>query len=143
MGSKRKAWESLLEIQAPEGTSYEPRVYPGKITVFSPSEQLALYHYEPDMGWGKLAGGGVEVMSSRAVLLSSLKNSGSRTVVGLPLVSIVFKVNQGFSNFRMGDLETEVETPARGFVAFDIEVFRAVLWGTGCVRNSPATQKSR
>jgi len=40
----------------------------------------------------------------------------------LPLVSMIFNVDQGFSKFEMGDLETEVETPARGFVIFDIEV---------------------
>jgi thioesterase domain-containing protein len=55
-------WDSsLLANQAPEGTSYVPKVYPGKITVFSPSEQLPLYHHEPDMGWSELAGGGLEI----------------------------------------------------------------------------------
>jgi len=57
------SWDSLAlqEIQAPEGTSYVPKVYPGNITVFSPSEQLPLYHNEPDMGWDKFAGGGLDI----------------------------------------------------------------------------------
>jgi aspartate racemase len=57
------SWDSSLDdhIQASEQTSYVPKVYPGCISVFSPSEQFPLCHYEPDMGWGKFAGGGLEI----------------------------------------------------------------------------------
>jgi thioesterase domain-containing protein len=56
------SWGSALaEIEAPEGKSYVPKVYTGRITVFSPSEQLPLCHHEADMGWGKFAGDGLDI----------------------------------------------------------------------------------
>ena len=39
--------------------SYVPQIYPGGITLFLGED--AKYLHDPQMGWGKLAGGGVEV----------------------------------------------------------------------------------
>ena len=38
-----------------------PKVYPGRITVFSPSEQLWSSYHMLDMGWAKFASDGLEV----------------------------------------------------------------------------------
>lgn len=38
---------------------YVPKVYPGKMTVFRPTREYAV-HTGPELGWDKLAGGGLE-----------------------------------------------------------------------------------
>ena len=40
---------------------YEARVYPGKITLFSPSVHPEGVYPDPDMGWERLSGGGLEI----------------------------------------------------------------------------------
>jgi thioesterase domain-containing protein/acyl carrier protein len=40
---------------------YVPSVYPGRITLFRPSQQPAECYHDPEMGWGGLAAEGLEV----------------------------------------------------------------------------------
>jgi len=40
---------------------YMPKVYPGCVTLFRASKRPAGYQTDPDLGWGKLAAGGVEI----------------------------------------------------------------------------------
>ena len=40
---------------------YVPQVYPGRVTLFRASRQPAGYNNARDLGWGELAGGGVEI----------------------------------------------------------------------------------
>jgi thioesterase domain-containing protein/acyl carrier protein len=42
-------------------SDYRPQTYPGAITVFRARSQPFLALHEPDLGWGKIAGGGVTV----------------------------------------------------------------------------------
>jgi amino acid adenylation domain-containing protein len=46
-------------LQALRG--YVPQVYPGRVTLFRASKRLAGYNNDPDLSWGELAAGGVEV----------------------------------------------------------------------------------
>jgi amino acid adenylation domain-containing protein len=41
--------------------AYKPRPYPGKITLFRTSDQGIDYETEPDLGWGTVAQGGVQI----------------------------------------------------------------------------------
>jgi hypothetical protein len=53
-----------LQIQMAHGRAslaYRPRPYPGKITLFRASDQPIEYEAEPDLGWGTVAQGGVEI----------------------------------------------------------------------------------
>jgi thioesterase domain-containing protein len=40
--------------------AYVPRVYLGSVTLFRASKRLAGYNNDPDLGWSKLAAGGLE-----------------------------------------------------------------------------------
>ena len=51
----------ILRTHTEAWRKYEPRVYPGHITLFRASEQPGDGPLEPDLGWGRLASGGVEV----------------------------------------------------------------------------------
>ena len=42
--------------------SYQPKEYPGKISLFRP-EESRLGNVNPEFGWGELAAGGVDVHS--------------------------------------------------------------------------------
>jgi amino acid adenylation domain-containing protein len=55
---------ALQEIQEPGRRPFDPyvpSVYPGRITLFRPSQQPAGCYHEPEMGWGGLAAEGLEV----------------------------------------------------------------------------------
>jgi aspartate racemase len=41
--------------------SYLPQAYPGRVTLFRGTKQLVGYDNDPQLGWGKLAAGGVEI----------------------------------------------------------------------------------
>jgi hypothetical protein len=41
--------------------AYRPQPYPGKITLFRALNQPIDYEAEPDLGWGRIAQGGVEI----------------------------------------------------------------------------------
>ena len=40
---------------------YVPQVYPGRLDLFRPAGPSATHHGDPTWGWGRLAGGGIEV----------------------------------------------------------------------------------
>jgi len=50
---------NLWEINDRAAMSYVPKVYPGRITQFLPIKEYA-HHVGPELGWGKLAAGGLE-----------------------------------------------------------------------------------
>jgi len=71
-GIARKVYQSLgrplppalQEVQATNRRPvdpYVPRVYPGKIVLFRPSQQPEGCYHDPDMGWRGLAAGGLEI----------------------------------------------------------------------------------
>ena len=45
--------------------SYDPPVYPGRLTLFRVRTLSLLRAHDPEMGWGRLAAGGVEVRMIR------------------------------------------------------------------------------
>jgi amino acid adenylation domain-containing protein len=51
----------MLRTHTEAWRRYEPQVYPGQVTVFRTSEQSGDGALEPDLGWGELAAGGVEI----------------------------------------------------------------------------------
>ena len=42
--------------------TYEPKIYPGKVTVLRAIERPTKEYYEPFLGWGDLAAGGVDIV---------------------------------------------------------------------------------
>jgi thioesterase domain-containing protein len=42
-------------------SEYVPRIYPGKITVFSPTKGAESYYHDLHMGWGRFAAEGLEI----------------------------------------------------------------------------------
>ncbi|NLG49316.1 MAG: amino acid adenylation domain-containing protein, partial [Chloroflexi bacterium] len=55
----------LLKSHAQAWRQYEPKVYPGRITVFRTKHQPPECSQEPDLGWGRLAAGGVDIEQVR------------------------------------------------------------------------------
>jgi aspartate racemase len=55
--------QAIIEANQAAVRSYDPQVYPDRITLFAIEEtELEFYEYfNPDLGWGKLAGGGLEI----------------------------------------------------------------------------------
>jgi len=51
----------ILKTHAQAWRRYEPKTYPGRITLFRTDNQPAQVSQEPDLGWGRLAAGGVEI----------------------------------------------------------------------------------
>jgi thioesterase domain-containing protein len=51
----------LLETHWRTLTHYVPRVYPGRITLFRARAQDLFFMQKPDLGWGELALGGVDI----------------------------------------------------------------------------------
>jgi thioesterase domain-containing protein len=56
-----RARSALLKAMSEAVRNYEPRVYPGRITLLRASKLPPGESGDPEMGWGKLAGGGLEV----------------------------------------------------------------------------------
>ncbi|HEY9665321.1 MAG TPA: non-ribosomal peptide synthetase, partial [Coleofasciculaceae cyanobacterium] len=54
-------YKLIKEINMEACRNYEPHIYPGKITLFRSLLRLASYYDDPQMGWGELAAGGVEI----------------------------------------------------------------------------------
>jgi aspartate racemase len=53
---------TAFETTKPRINPYNPLTYPGKITVFAPTESHSIgTRFEPHMGWNRLASGGLEV----------------------------------------------------------------------------------
>jgi thioesterase domain-containing protein len=55
----------LLRTHTEAWRAYEPQPYPGKVTLFRARQQAHTTATEPDMGWGALAQGGVEIHEVR------------------------------------------------------------------------------
>jgi amino acid adenylation domain-containing protein len=55
------ALQEVQDIPRPRHNPYTPSVYPGEIVLFRPSQQPQSYYHLPDMGWGGLAAGGLEI----------------------------------------------------------------------------------
>ncbi len=51
---------NILKAGSQAARRYNPRSYPGKITLFRATELGGGIHHDPEMGWGRLAGGGFE-----------------------------------------------------------------------------------
>jgi thioesterase domain-containing protein len=52
---------SLLETNYLAWQSYVPRPYPGRVTLFRARTRPILHSLRPDLGWGEIAQGGVEI----------------------------------------------------------------------------------
>ena len=64
LGLGRPLPPALREVQETTRSRlnpYIPSIYPGKIILFRPSQQPQSYYHLPDMGWGGLAAGGLEI----------------------------------------------------------------------------------
>jgi len=51
----------INRVQAVAWSNYKPKEYPGRITLFRSEESVAEARGRPDLGWGELAKGGVEI----------------------------------------------------------------------------------
>jgi amino acid adenylation domain-containing protein len=57
-----QALQETMQKREPRARAYSPRVYPGRITVFAPTESHSGYfRFESHLGWKGLAGGGLEI----------------------------------------------------------------------------------
>ena len=52
-------FQQTTDIMREAQRSYVPQVYPGKVTLFRSSKQIAGIQPDPTKGWGKWAAGGV------------------------------------------------------------------------------------
>jgi thioesterase domain-containing protein len=51
----------VAQVQYHAFRQYTPRVYPGRLTLFRARMQPFFSSHAPDKGWGRLAGGGLEI----------------------------------------------------------------------------------
>jgi amino acid adenylation domain-containing protein len=63
----------VFQANSQAALSYVPQVYPSKITLLKNSEQSIIANQDPSMGWGDLAGGGVEIYNIPGNHLTMLK----------------------------------------------------------------------
>jgi amino acid adenylation domain-containing protein len=63
----------VFQANSQAALSYVPQVYSSKITLLKNSEQGITANQDPSMGWGELAGGGVEIYSIPGNHLTMLK----------------------------------------------------------------------
>jgi thioesterase domain-containing protein len=54
-------YRSLVETNYLAWQSYVPRSYPGRVTLFRARTRPILHSLRPDLGWGEIAQGGVEI----------------------------------------------------------------------------------
>lgn len=54
--------QKVQESNGKAGQAYIPTVYPGQVTLFRCSNKIPGHYYEPDLGWGGLATGGVQIV---------------------------------------------------------------------------------
>ena len=62
--SPASAVSTICEVTAANGEAlrrYAPGVYPGRLTLFRPSELPARFHGDPHLGWAGLAAGGIAI----------------------------------------------------------------------------------
>ena len=50
----------ILNAGSRASRNYDPKIYPGKITLFRATDLGGGIEHDPQMGWGRLAGGGLE-----------------------------------------------------------------------------------
>jgi amino acid adenylation domain-containing protein len=68
--------------QALGGTAYAPQRYPGRLTLFHATERNPELYYDPYMGWGGLATGGIEVYAIPGAHIDAYKEPNVRTWAG-------------------------------------------------------------
>ena len=51
---------NILKAGSQAARNYDPKIYPGKITLFRATNLGGGIEHDPQMGWGRLAGGGLE-----------------------------------------------------------------------------------
>lgn len=66
---------AMLELNDEAGRNYVPRVYPDQVTLFKASDRVdaATAYVDPDLGWGQLAAGGLEIYEVPGDHLTMLK----------------------------------------------------------------------
>jgi amino acid adenylation domain-containing protein len=55
-----RARQNILKAGTQAARNYRPKMYPGKITLFRSTKLGGGISHDPQMGWGRLAGGGLE-----------------------------------------------------------------------------------
>ncbi len=65
-----KNMHQVMRIHYQAGIHYKPREYHGRITLFRALSRPLLHSLEPDLGWGKIARGGVKVIATPGTHLS-------------------------------------------------------------------------
>jgi aspartate racemase len=50
----------ILNAGTQAARHYNPKVYPGRVTLFRATKLPRVFNHDPQMGWGRLAGGGLE-----------------------------------------------------------------------------------
>jgi thioesterase domain-containing protein len=59
--AKRPDLLHALTLMENAALAYIPQEYPGRVTLFVSSEQFKQSYEESDLGWGAVAGGGLEL----------------------------------------------------------------------------------
>ncbi|MBD2741503.1 non-ribosomal peptide synthetase [Coleofasciculus sp. FACHB-1120] len=70
---KSKSILRVFQANSQAALSYVPQAYPRKITLLKNSEQSIAANQDPSMGWGELAGGGMEIYNIPGNHLTMLK----------------------------------------------------------------------
>ena len=71
---------SIEEMNAYAASVYHPKVYPGKVTLFRSTKRTIQQGSDDFLGWGELAGGGMEVHHVPATHFNILKEPGVQVV---------------------------------------------------------------
>jgi aspartate racemase len=91
---------------------YVLQVYPGRITLFRANEQSVKYEHSSDLGWSKLAAGGVEIYEVPGDHLGIFEEPNNR-VLAEKLKACLDKVQADISEDQTTNLLVwEFETPA-------------------------------
>ena len=56
-----RARRGILIAMDQASINYHPQLYQGQVTLFRGGRQLVGYDHDPELGWGRLAAGGVEI----------------------------------------------------------------------------------
>jgi aspartate racemase len=70
------------EISDQAHRDYVPQVYPGRVILFKATDraEAATFYFDPDLGWGKLAAGGLDIYEVPGNHLSILKEPHVRVL---------------------------------------------------------------
>jgi len=69
---------SIAETNRQAELNYVPQVYPGRITLFRTPRQPLFCSFDPELGWGKYAAGGVEIIEITGSTPGILKEPHAR-----------------------------------------------------------------